>query len=86
MAGRKSATVAVKSAPSCRCATPCWAPTATAAARRANLRRHFEGDRFHVAQPAIAALAADGKMTAKDVAGAIKLYQIDAEKPNPVGV
>ena len=51
---------------------------------RANLRRHFEVDRFHVAQAAIAALAADGKMTAKDVARAIKLYKIDAEKPNPL--
>jgi len=53
---------------------------------RDNLRRHFEVDRFHVAQAAIAALAADGKMTAKDVARAIKLYKIDAEKPNPIGV
>src|SRR4249919_2776089 len=53
---------------------------------RDNLRRHFEVDRFHVAQAAIAALAADGKMTEKDVARAIKLYKIDAEKPNPVGV
>ncbi|MFC7301837.1 pyruvate dehydrogenase (acetyl-transferring), homodimeric type [Cognatiluteimonas weifangensis] len=51
---------------------------------RANLRRFFEVDRYHVAQAAIAALAADGKMTAKDVARAIKLYKIDAEKPNPL--
>ena len=51
---------------------------------RANLRRHFEVDRFHVAHAAIAALAAEGKMTAKDVARAIKLYKIDAEKPNPL--
>jgi pyruvate dehydrogenase E1 component len=35
---------------------------------RDNLRRHLEVDRFHVAQSTIAALAADGKMTAKDVA------------------
>jgi pyruvate dehydrogenase E1 component len=42
---------------------------------RENLRRFFEVDRFHVAQAAIAALAADGKMTAKDVARAIKLYK-----------
>ena len=53
---------------------------------RANLRRHFEVDRFHIAHAAIAALAAEGKMTAKDVARAIKQYKIDAEKPNPVGV
>jgi len=32
---------------------------------RQNLRRHFEVDRYHAAQPAIAALAAEGKMTAK---------------------
>jgi hypothetical protein len=51
-----------------------------------NLRRHFEVDRFHIAQAEIAALAAEGKMTAKDVAPAIKLYKIDSEKPNPVGV
>ena len=53
---------------------------------RANLRRHFEVDRFYIAHAAIAALAADGKMTAKDVARAIKQYKIDAEKPNPIGV
>ena len=32
----------------------------------------------------IAALAAEGKMTAKDVSRAIKLYKIDGEKPNPL--
>ena len=53
---------------------------------RANLRRHFEVDRFHIAHAAIAALAAEGKMTAKDVARAIKQYKIDVEKPNPIGV
>ena len=53
---------------------------------RANLRRHFEVDRFHIAHAAIAALAAEGKMTGKDVARAIKQYRIDGEKPNPVGV
>jgi pyruvate dehydrogenase E1 component len=31
-------------------------------------------------------LAADGKMSGKDVARAIKLYKIDGEKPNPIGV
>ena len=53
---------------------------------RANLRRHFEVDRFHIAHAAIVALAAEGKMTGKDVARAIKQYKIDVEKPNPVGV
>ena len=37
-------------------------------------------DRFHVAHAAVAATAADGKLTAKDVARAIKLYKLDAEK------
>ena len=53
---------------------------------RANLRRHFEVDRFHIAHAAIAALAAEGKMTAKDVARAIKQYKIEVGKPNPVSV
>ena len=51
---------------------------------RTNLRRHFEVDRFNVAHAAVAALAADGKLTAKDVARAIKLYKLDAEKGNPL--
>ncbi|MGE8288647.1 MAG: transketolase-like TK C-terminal-containing protein, partial [Stenotrophomonas sp.] len=53
---------------------------------RANLRRFFEVDRYYIAHAAIAALAKDGKMTAKDVARAIKQYGIDPEKANPVGV
>ena len=36
---------------------------------RANLRRHFEVDRYYIAHAAIDALAGDGKMTAKDVIG-----------------
>ena len=51
---------------------------------RANLRRHFEVDRFNVTHAAVAALAADGKLTGKDVARAIKLYKLDAENPNPL--
>jgi pyruvate dehydrogenase E1 component len=38
-----------------------------------------------VAQAAVAALAAEGKLTAKDVSKAIELYGIDASKPNPIG-
>jgi len=53
---------------------------------RANLRRFFEVDRYYIAHAAISALAAEGKMNAKDVARAIKQYKIDAEKVNPVGV
>ncbi len=50
---------------------------------RANLRRFFEVDRYHIAHAAIAALAAEGKMNAKDVARAIKQYKIDADRTNP---
>lgn len=53
---------------------------------RANLRRHFEVDRYYIAHAAIAALAAEGKMNPKDVARAIKVFNIDAEKANPIGV
>ena len=53
---------------------------------RANLRRHFEVDRHYIALAAIEALAAEGKMSAKDVARAVKQYRIDSEKPNPIGV
>ncbi|MCC8364256.1 pyruvate dehydrogenase (acetyl-transferring), homodimeric type [Lysobacter sp. A6] len=52
---------------------------------RANLRRHFEVDRYYIAHAAVAALAAEGKMAGKDVARAIKLYKIDAERGNPLG-
>ncbi len=51
---------------------------------RANLRRFFEVDRYYIAHAAVAALAAEGKMNAKDVARALKEYKIDAEKLNPV--
>ncbi len=50
----------------------------------ANLRCHFEMDRHYIAQATLDALAKEGKLTAKDVARAIKLYNIDAEKGNPV--
>ncbi|SIQ18147.1 pyruvate dehydrogenase (acetyl-transferring), homodimeric type [Solilutibacter tolerans] len=53
---------------------------------RANLRRHFEVDRFHIAQAAVSALAEEGKLTDKDVARAIKAWGIDGAKPNPITV
>ena len=53
---------------------------------RANLRKFFEVDRYHVAHAAIAALSADGKMSASDVARAIKTWKIDVDKANPLGV
>jgi pyruvate dehydrogenase E1 component len=53
---------------------------------RANLRRFFEVDRGYIAHAAIATLAQEGKMNAKDVARAIKTFRIDPDKANPVGV
>jgi pyruvate dehydrogenase E1 component len=53
---------------------------------RQNLRRFFEVDRFHIAHAAIDALAREGRMNAKDVARAIKVFKLDPDKPNPVGV
>ncbi|MBP7981486.1 MAG: pyruvate dehydrogenase (acetyl-transferring), homodimeric type [Arenimonas sp.] len=53
---------------------------------RSNLRRFFEVDRYYIAHAAVAALAADGKLSAKDVSRAIKMYNIDPDKANPVGV
>ncbi|MBS0487657.1 MAG: hypothetical protein JSS13_09965, partial [Proteobacteria bacterium] len=53
---------------------------------REHLREFFEIDRRWIAHAAISALAAEGKMTAKDVARAIKTWKLDAEKPNPLGV
>jgi pyruvate dehydrogenase E1 component len=53
---------------------------------REHLRAFFEVDRYWIAQAAIAALAAEGKMSAKDVSRAIKTWKLDAEKVNPVGV
>ena len=41
------------------------------------VRLFLEVDRFHIAHAAIAALAAEGNMTAKDVASAIKKYRLD---------
>jgi len=53
---------------------------------RENLRAFFEVDRYYVAQAAIAALAAEGKMTAKDVTRAIKTWKLNGDKPNPLTV
>lgn len=51
---------------------------------RENLRRFFEIDRYFVALAALKALADEGKITAKQVSKAIKLYNIDINKPNPL--
>jgi pyruvate dehydrogenase E1 component len=53
---------------------------------RAHLREFFEVDRYWIAHAALAALAKDGKVNAKDVSRAIKEYKLDQDKPNPLTV
>jgi pyruvate dehydrogenase E1 component len=53
---------------------------------RENLRHFFEVDRYYIAQAAVSALAAEGKMTVKDVARAIKTWKLNGDKPNPATV
>jgi pyruvate dehydrogenase E1 component len=53
---------------------------------RAHLRDFFEVNRYWIAHAALAALAKDGLVNAKDVARAIKEYKLDPEKPNPITV
>jgi pyruvate dehydrogenase E1 component len=53
---------------------------------RANLRRFFEVDRHYIAHATVAALADAGELERTEVARAIKLYGIDAGKPNPATV
>jgi len=53
---------------------------------RKKLRHFFEVDRFYVAVAALKALADEGAIDAKVVSRAIKLYNINPDKPNPVTV
>ena len=53
---------------------------------RENLRHFFEVDRFYVAVAALSALAKEGAIPASKVTEAIKKYNIDPKKPNPVTV
>ena len=53
---------------------------------RKKLRRFFEVDRFHIAVAALKALADEGAIKAGEVSKAIKLYQINPDKPNPATV
>jgi pyruvate dehydrogenase E1 component len=53
---------------------------------RKQLRAFFEVDRYHIVVAALYALMKEGKVTTKKVAEAIKQYQIDPEKPNPITV
>lgn len=51
---------------------------------RENLRRFFEVDRFYVAVEALKALADQGTIERSKVTEAIKKYNLDAEKVNPI--
>ena len=51
---------------------------------RANLRRHFEVDRNYVAVAAMKALHDEQRIAGAKVSEAIKKYDIDTNKPNPV--
>lgn len=53
---------------------------------RQQLRSFFEVDRYHIVVAALYALMKAGKVTAKQVALAIKQYQIDPNKPHPITV
>ena len=53
---------------------------------REKLREFFEVNRYYIIIAALKALADDSKIDAVDVAKAIKKYNIDPEKPNPVTV
>jgi len=53
---------------------------------RKRLRSFFEVDRYYVALAALKALADEEQIPASKVDAAIKKYNIDAEKPNPVAV
>ena len=53
---------------------------------RANLRRFFEVDRYHVATAALKALADDQKIATARVSEAIRKYGINPDVPNPITV
>jgi len=51
---------------------------------RAQLRKHFEVDRYYVTVAALKALADEGKIDVATVKEAMKKFGIDPNKPNPV--
>jgi pyruvate dehydrogenase E1 component len=53
---------------------------------REALRDFFEVNRYYVVIAALKALSDEGKLPAKTVAEAVKKYQLDANKPNPVTI
>lgn len=53
---------------------------------RERLRRFFEVDRYYIVVAALYALLKDGEVSASQVTAAIKKYNIDPKKPNPITV
>lgn len=53
---------------------------------RTQLRHFFEVDRYYITVTVLYALAQDGKIDPKQVTAAMKKYNIDPKKPNPVTV
>jgi pyruvate dehydrogenase E1 component len=53
---------------------------------RAQLRKHFEVNRYHIAVAALKALSDDGQYPAGKVQEAIEKYGLNPEKPNPMYV
>jgi pyruvate dehydrogenase E1 component len=53
---------------------------------RAKLRRHFEVDAEHIVVATLSALAASGDVKPEAVAEAIRRYDIDPDRPNPVSL
>jgi pyruvate dehydrogenase E1 component len=53
---------------------------------RENLRHFFEIDRYYIIITALRALANEGVMQMSKVEQAMKKYNIDPEKPNPLTV
>ena len=51
---------------------------------RAQLRKHFEVNRYHIIVTALKALMDEGTLPAAKVAEAIKKYKLDTEKQNPL--
>ena len=53
---------------------------------RAKLRRHFEVDAEHIVVATLSALAASGDVKPEAVAEAIRRYDIDPDRSNPVSL
>ncbi|RFC33282.1 MAG: pyruvate dehydrogenase E1 component [Candidatus Nitrotoga sp. SPKER] len=53
---------------------------------RKKLRHFFEVDRYHIAIAALKALANEGMVATSEVSKAIKLYNINPDKPNPTTI